>query len=108
MSIHISEKAAERIRKGLEHEKTPDGGLRLGVRGGGCSGLNYVMKFEAEKRPGDKIFEEYGAKVFVDLKSYLYLKGVTLDWQGALMQEGFTFVNPNAAKTCSCGLSFTI
>ena len=108
MSIHISEKAAERIRKGLEHENTPDGGLRLGVRGGGCSGLNYVMKFEAEKRPGDKIFEEYGAKVFVDLKSYLYLKGVSLDWQGALMQQGFTFINPNAAKTGSCGLYCTI
>ena len=108
MSIHISEKAAERIRKGLEQENTPNGGLRLGIRGGGCSGLNYVMKFAAEKRPGDKIFEEYGARVYVDLKSYLYLRGVTLDWEDALMQQGFTFINPNAAKTCSCGLSFTV
>ena len=108
MSIYISQTAAERIRRGLEQEDPPQGGLRLGVRGGGCSGLSYVMRFEPEKRPDDKVFEEHGAQVFVDLKSYLYLKGVTLDWQGALMQQGFTFVNPNASKTCSCGISFTV
>lgn len=108
MSINISPEAAKRIQKGLDQEETPNGGLRLGVRGGGCSGLSYVMRFEAEKRAGDKVFEEHGARVFVDLKSYLYLKGMTLDWQAALMQQGFAFVNPNASKTCSCGLSFTV
>ena len=108
MSISITEGAAERIKEGLETEGLLEGGLRLGVRGGGCSGLNYVMRFEPEKKAGDKVFEQYGAKVFVDMKSYLYLKGMGLDWQGSLMQEGFTFTNPNASKTCSCGLSFTV
>ena len=108
MSIQITSQAADRIRSALDQEKIPEGGLRLGVKGGGCSGLSYVMRFESDQRAGDKLFEEHGARVFVDLKSYLYLKGMTLDWQGSFMQQGFTFVNPNASKTCSCGLSFTI
>jgi len=108
MAIHITDQAAERIKKGLEQQKAPEGGLRLGVKGGGCSGLNYVMRFEEGSRAGDKVFEEHGARVFVDLKSYLYLKGTTLDWQGNFMQQAFTFINPNASKTCSCGLSFTV
>ena len=70
--------------------------------------MNYVLRFEAEKKAGDKVFEQYGVMVFVDMKSYLYLKGMGLDWRGSLMQEGFTFVNPNASKTCSCGQSFTV
>ncbi len=108
MSINITEQAAQKIKEGLEAEGILEGGLRLGVRGGGCSGLNYVLRFEPEKKVGDKIFEQYGVKVFVDMKSYLYLKGMGLDWRGSLMQEGFTFVNPNASKTCSCGQSFTV
>lgn len=108
MSVFVSSKAAKKIQEGLEREQIPHGGLRLGVKGGGCSGLSYVMRFEPEQRSGDKVFEEHGAKLFVDLKSYLYLKGTTLDWQGSLMQQSFTFVNPNASKTCSCGLSFTV
>lgn len=108
MSVYISLKAAKKIREALEREDAPNGGLRLGVKGGGCSGLSYVMRFEPEKRPADKVFEEHGARVFVDLKSYLYLKGMTLEWQESLMQQSFTFINPNASKTCSCGLSFTV
>lgn len=108
MAIKVTEAAAARIVESLRREGLENGGLRLGVKGGGCSGLNYVIRFEREPRPGDKVFELDGAKVFVDLKSLLYLKGVTLDWRGDLMQQGFTFVNPNARKTCSCGLSFTV
>ncbi len=108
MAIHVTERAASRIHEGLNKEGLPEGGLRLGVKGGGCAGLSYVIRFEKEKKPGDKVFETDGAKVFVDLKSYLYLKDLTLDWQGDLMQQGFAFVNPNATKTCSCGQSFIV
>jgi iron-sulfur cluster assembly protein len=108
MSISISPEAAKRIQKNLEHQNTPNGGLRLGVKGGGCSGLSYVMRYDSENQSSDKVFEENGARVFVDLKSYLYLKGMTLDWHEQLMQQGFAFVNPNATKTCSCGLSFGV
>ncbi len=108
MAIYVTENAAQRIRDTLRKEGLLQGGLRLGVKGGGCSGLNYVMRFDAEKKPGDAIFQEHGAKIFVDMKSYMYLKGMTLDWQGSLMQQGFAFVNPNAKKTCSCGTSFTV
>ncbi len=109
MSIVVTDKAAERIKVGLEQQGlSRESGLRLGVRGGGCSGLSYVIRFEKGSRPGDKVIENEGARVFVDLKSYLYLKGMTLDWQGDLMQQGFAFVNPNASKTCSCGQSFIV
>lgn len=108
MAISISPAAAKRIQKNLEAEGTPNGGLRLGVKGGGCSGLSYVMRYDSQEQPSDKVFEEHGARIFVDLKSYLYLRGMTLDWQEQFMQQGFTFVNPNATKTCSCGLSFGV
>ncbi len=108
MSITITAAAADKIKQGLLQEGLTRGGLRLGVRGGGCSGLSYVMRFEEEKKPGDRIFEDYGVQVFVDMKSYLFLKGMGLDWQGSMMQQGFTFVNPNASRTCSCGQSFGI
>ncbi|MEE2821436.1 MAG: iron-sulfur cluster assembly accessory protein [Acidobacteriota bacterium] len=106
MSISISVEAAKRIIKNLEEEGSAEGGLRLGVKGGGCAGLSYVMRYDSEKQPNDKVFEEHGARIFVDLKSYLFLKGMTLEWKEQLMQQGFDFVNPNATKTCSCGLSF--
>lgn len=108
MAIQITEAAAKKILEGIGREGVPDGGLRLGVKGGGCSGLNYVIRFEAGRKPGDMVFEAFGARIFVDLKSLLYLKGTTLDWSGNLMQQGFTFENPNAKKTCSCGISFTV
>jgi iron-sulfur cluster assembly protein len=108
MAITVTERAAHKIRETLEREGLAEGGLRLGVRGGGCSGLNYVLRFEADKKAGDKVFEAEGSQVFVDFKSLLYLKGLTLDWKGDLMQEGFIFENPNAKSTCSCGISFTV
>ncbi|GAB4108374.1 MAG: iron-sulfur cluster assembly accessory protein [Acidobacteriota bacterium] len=108
MAIQVTEAAARKIVEGTIREGVPGGGLRLGVKGGGCSGLNYIIRFEAQQKPGDKVVEAHGAKVFVDFKSLLYLKGTTLDWSGDLMQQGFTFQNPNAKKTCSCGISFTV
>ena len=108
MAITVTDSAARKIRETLEKDGLAGGGLRLGVRGGGCSGLNYVLRFEADKKSGDKVFEADGAQVFVDFKSLLYLKGLTLDWKGDLMQEGFVFENPNARSTCSCGVSFTV
>lgn len=109
MAINISEGAAYRIQEALQKQGLPPGaGLRLGVKGGGCAGLNYVIRFEEGQRPGDAVFDANGAKVFVDMKSLLYLKGMTLDWAGDFMQQGFTFVNPNAQSTCSCGMSFQV
>jgi len=108
MAVHVTEKAAARIRENLAKQNIPTGGLRLGVKGGGCSGLSYVMRYEQATKAGDKIFEENGARLFVDLKSYLYLKGMTLDWKGSLMHQSFVFINPNASKTCSCGHSFSV
>lgn len=108
MAIQVTDSAALKILEGLARQGYQEGGLRLGVKGGGCSGLNYVIRYEKESRSGDKVFERNGAKVFVDFKSLLYLKGTTLDWRGNLMRQGFTFTNPNAKRTCSCGTSFAV
>ena len=107
--IHVTEKAAERIRELLTKEGVPEsGGLRLGVQGGGCSGLTYAMRLEPQARDRDKVFEENGARIFVDPKSYVYLDNTTLDYQEDLMRKGFVFHNPAATRTCGCGTSFTV
>jgi iron-sulfur cluster assembly protein len=81
--------------------------LRMGVRGGGCSGMTYDLQFDSELRKHDKQFEVDGVKVVVDVKSYLYLNGTTLDYVTQGLTGGFTFVNPNAKSSCGCGTSFT-
>lgn len=108
--IHVTEKAAVKIRELLIKEGVPaeSGGLRIGVRGGGCSGLTYAMRLENEPRGRDNVIEEFGARVFVDPKSSIYLADTTLDYQESLMRKGFVFQNPRAAKTCGCGTSFTV
>jgi iron-sulfur cluster assembly protein len=108
--ITVTETAADRIRQLLVKEGVPvdTGGLRLGVQGGGCSGLTYAMRLEAQPRERDQIFEAHGARVFVDPKSYVYLDNITLDFQVTLMRQGFVFQNPQAARTCGCGTSFTV
>jgi iron-sulfur cluster assembly protein len=103
--IDITPKAVEKIRKTLEANHV-EGGFRLGVVGGGCSGLSYKFKLEPQPRATDNIFEYDGVKVFVDPKSYEYLKGMTLDFTETLMESAFVFHNPNAKKSCSCGKSF--
>ncbi len=107
--IHLTERAAEKIRALLEKEGVPaeTGGLRVGVQGGGCSGLSYALRIEKQARDRDKIFEEHGARIFVDPKSLLYLSSTTLDYEVAVMHQGFVFQNPNAARSCGCGSSFT-
>ena len=108
-TIHLTERAAKKIRALLEKDGVPaeQGGLRVGVQGGGCSGLSYAMRLDTQARDRDKIFEEFGARIFVDPKSLLYLNGMTLDYQESLMQSGFVFDNPNAKKACGCGTSFS-
>jgi iron-sulfur cluster assembly protein len=108
--IEVTEKAIRKIRQAFDKQGV-DGVLRLGVLGGGCSGLSYQFKFDTRTRPTDHVFEfgEDGLRVriAVDPKSILYLHGMTLDYQETLMQSGFLFHNPNAKKSCGCGTSFT-
>jgi iron-sulfur cluster assembly protein len=104
--IQISETAARKIQSLMAKQGIDDGGLRVGVKGGGCSGLSYTFAWERQPRLGDEVFEEHGAKIFVDRKSYLFLKGTTLDYDTALLTKGFVFNNPNAKQTCGCGSSF--
>lgn len=107
-AISITEKAAEKVRELMAKQSIPaTGGLRLGVQGGGCSGLSYALKFDTQARPNDKVFEFGDVKVFVDPKSLIYLAGTTLDYQESLVSSGFVFQNPNAAKSCGCGASFS-
>jgi iron-sulfur cluster assembly protein len=107
--ITLTERAARKIRALLEKDgvSTELGGLRVGVQGGGCSGLSYAMRLDTKARDRDKVFEEHGARLFVDPKSFLYLKDTTLEYEETLMRQGFVFQNPNAARNCGCGSSFT-
>lgn len=105
--IKITSQANEEIKKLLQTEKKPDAGLRLGVKGGGCSGLSYNLEFTAEE-PGDTVIEMENYRVFIDTKSLIYLKGMQLDHEGGLGGKGFVFKNPNASSTCGCGESFSV
>lgn len=105
--VHVTPKAVQKIRESFAREGVSGGGLRLGVVGGGCSGLSYQFKFAAEPRPRDYIFDFDDVKVFVDPKSILFLDGMTLDWQDSIIQSGFVFQNPHATKSCGCGTSFS-
>ena len=105
--IHVTPKAVQRIRQAFQREGVSGGGLRLGVLGGGCSGLSYQFKYDPQPRPNDHIFCFEDINVFVDPKSMVYLDGMTLDYKESLMYSGFAFDNPNAAKSCGCGTSFS-
>ncbi len=105
-TIQVTPKAVEKIRESFAREGVSGGGLRLGVQGGGCSGLSYLFKYDAKPRPTDSVFEFDDVKVFVDPKSMLFLAGMTLDYKESLMYSGFAFENPNAEKSCGCGTSF--
>ncbi len=108
-SIDVTPKALERVRAAMLKEgvSPAEGGLRLGVQGGGCSGLTYNIGFDSQPRERDRVYEFEGVRVFVDPKSFIYLHGMVLDYQETLMQQGFVFVNPNAKKSCGCGTSFS-
>lgn len=107
--IKVSERAKEQVAKLLQEQHAgTDAFIRVGVKGGGCSGLTYIMDFDTELKPEDKVFEDNGVKVVVDKKSFLYLVGTELDYTGGLNGKGFAFINPNASRTCGCGESFSI
>jgi iron-sulfur cluster assembly protein len=105
--ITISELAARKIRALMVKQGITDGGLRVGVKGGGCSGLSYTFAWEKQARLGDEVFEgAEGSRIFVDKKSLLYLDGTVLDYDASLLSKGFVFNNPNAKTSCGCGSSF--
>lgn len=109
--IYVTEKAKERILqliKDAGHEDDPSYFVRVGVVGGGCSGLSYKMDFENQIKPGDQVFEHNGIKLVTDLKSFLYLVNTTLEFSDGLNGKGFYFNNPNASRTCGCGESFAV
>ena len=106
--IQLTENAVKQIKRFREDESMPEGGLRIAVVGGGCSGLSYKLEFQKEPAATDKVFEQQGVKIFIDPKSFLYIKGLTLDYSGGLNGTGFTFSNPNASKSCGCGTSFSV
>jgi iron-sulfur cluster assembly protein len=105
--ILLTEKAASEVKRLIEAQDLPDGvALRVGVKGGGCSGLSYSLNFDAKQNDTDKVIESNGVKIVVDSKSFLYLAGTILDYSDGLNGSGFVFDNPNASNTCGCGSSF--
>ena len=107
--IDVTPRAIAKIRSGMEMEgiSPAEGGLRLGVMGGGCSGLSYSIKFDTRPRERDRVYEFDGVRIFVDPKSFVYLHGMTLDYEQTLMKQGFNFINPNSTRSCGCGSSFS-
>lgn len=107
--IELTEKAAQQVRRLKQDNNIPEShGLRLGVKGGGCSGMSYVLAFDEKPRDNDKVMEIQGITVYVDPKSLFYLSGTVLDFSDGLNGKGFVFNNPQATKTCGCGSSFGV
>ena len=108
MAVTLSESAVKQVNELKRAQNLSDTVfLRMGVKGGGCSGLSYLLEFDSELGPHDKEFEVDGIKVVCDKKSYLYLNGTTLDYVQQGLTGGFTFVNPQAKSSCGCGTSFS-
>ncbi len=107
--IKVRDNAKEQVRKLMAQEQHPDESfVRVGVKGGGCSGLMYELDFDNQVKEDDQVIEDNGVKVVIDKKSFLYLVGTELDYSGGLNGKGFQFINPNASRTCGCGESFSI
>lgn len=107
--IKVNDSAKSKIESLLKQEgKSSDSFVRVGVQGGGCSGLMYNLDFDSQLTDSDKVFEDNGVKIVVDKKSMLYLLGTELDFSDGLNGKGFSFINPNASRTCGCGESFSI
>jgi iron-sulfur cluster assembly protein len=113
-AIEVTAKAVEAIKKQIAKRGLPETSLRVGIRGGGCSGFSYVIEFhDGAPRPKDRVFDYVAVdgtpvRVVVDPKSLLYLNGSVLEWEQTLMQQGFKFVNPHEKSSCGCGHSFTV
>lgn len=105
--IKLTQKATDEVKRLVAENDLEGSFLRMGVRGGGCSGLSYTLGFDKETGQFDRIFDFDGVKVVIDMKSFLYLKGVELDYTQDLLGGGFKFHNPNAKRSCGCGSSFT-
>jgi iron-sulfur cluster assembly protein len=107
--VQVTERALKRIRVAMAKEGVSpvQGGLRLGIQGGGCSGLSYNIRFDSQPRDRDRIYQFEDIRVFVDPKSFLYLHGMVLDYEETLMRQGFNFINPHSTKSCGCGSSFS-
>jgi len=110
-SIYVSDKAKAKVQQLMQDAgiaNDPSYFVRVGVVGGGCSGLSYKLDFDNEMKPMDQVFEDNGIKVVTDLKSFLYLVNTMLDFSDGLNGKGFYFNNPNASRTCGCGESFAV
>jgi iron-sulfur cluster assembly protein len=107
--IQVTDRALKRIRVAMAKENVSpvEGGLRLGITGGGCSGLSYHIRFDTQPRERDRIYNFEDIRIFVDPKSFIYLHGMILDYEETLMRQGFNFINPNSTKSCGCGSSFS-
>jgi iron-sulfur cluster assembly protein len=107
--LHVTGSAVAHIRVQLAKEglSPTESGLRLGVIGGGCSGHSYSMRLEAKPRESDHVFRFEDVRIFIDPKSFVFLKGMTLDYEETLIRQGFNFINPNATRSCGCGSSFS-
>jgi len=107
--ITVTENAKNHALDLIKAENRPiDTFIRVGVEGGGCSGLSYKLEFDNQMKEGDQQFEDKGIKIVVDRKSFLYLVGTELEYSGGLNGKGFVFINPNANRTCGCGESFSV
>ena len=108
LSIEITEDAVDHIRRFAVTEGKPGANLRVAVKGGGCSGLTYVLELADEPRDDEKVISEHGLQLYIPKKSYVFLAGTVLDYSGGLNGKGFVFSNPNAKTTCGCGTSFSV
>lgn len=108
MSVTLTERAAEEVKSIIKAQSLPDHTyLRMGVKGGGCSGFSYALDLTEEKAEQDEVWEQHGVKLICDPKSHLYVEGVTIDFKDELTGRGFVFNNPKATGTCGCGSSFS-
>jgi len=108
--IKVADKAKYKIKELLQEEghSLQNSYVRVGVKSGGCSGLSYILDFTQQKKEQDKEFEDNSVRILVDKKSFLYIVGTTLEYEGGLNGKGFSFNNPNAQRTCGCGESFAV
>lgn len=107
-SLQLTENAATRVKRMFAEQNLDEGGLRVGVKGGGCSGFSYILDLTETQKDTDEAFEQHGVTIICDPKSLLYLGGVTIDFRDEIMGRGFVFSNPNATSTCGCGSSFNV